>query len=90
MARPTLRVGRHILTWSRCRRGERSLLKDVLTAPWIAAGHESCAVVFAAETLVPEHYNEVANRRITHVDKTLSAVHERLSKGNCLLARPLA
>ena len=60
--------------------GERSLLKDVLTAPWIAAGHESCAVVLAAETLVPEHYNEVANRRITHVDKTLSAVHERLSK----------
>ena len=60
--------------------GERSLLKDVLTAPWIAAGHESRAVALAAETLVPEHYNEVAHRRITHVDKTLSAVHERLSK----------
>jgi hypothetical protein len=29
---------------------------------------------------VPEHYNEVAVRRIAHVDKTLAAVHERLTK----------
>ena len=60
--------------------GERRLLKDVLTAPWIAAGQESRAVALAAGTLVPEHYNEVAHRRIAHVDKTLAAVHERLSK----------
>ena len=60
--------------------GERSLLKDVLTATWIAAGQESRAVALAAGTLVPEHYNEVAHRRMTHVDKTLAAVHERLSK----------
>src|SRR5205823_2627346 len=37
-------------------------------------------VGLAATTLVPEHYNEVAHRRITHVEKTLAAVHERLSK----------
>lgn len=30
--------------------------------------------------LVPEHYQEVAARRIAHVDKTLAVVHERLSK----------
>jgi len=30
-------------------------------------------------TLVPEHFREVHDRRIAHVDKTLSAVHERLS-----------
>ena len=60
--------------------GERSLLKNVLTATWIAAGQESRAVALAAGTLVPEHYNEVAHRRITHVDKTFAAVHERLSK----------
>src|SRR5262249_7837886 len=34
----------------------------------------------AATTLVPEHYGEVAQRRIVHVEKTLNAVHERLSK----------
>ena len=59
---------------------ERSLLKDVLTAPWIAAGQEARALALAAGTLVPEHYGEVAHRRITHVEKTLAAVHERLSK----------
>ena len=59
---------------------ERSLLKDILAAPWIAAGPEARALALAAGTLVPEHYNEVAYRRITHVEKTLAAVHERLSK----------
>ena len=59
---------------------ERPLLKDVLDAPWIAAGQEARALSLAAGTLVPEHYDEVAHRRITHVDKTLAAVHERLSK----------
>ena len=59
---------------------ERSLLKDVFAAPWIAAGQEARALALAAGTLVPEHYGEVAHRRISHVEKTLAAVHERLSK----------
>jgi len=59
---------------------ERSLLKNVLDAPWIAGGQEARALALAAGTLVPEHYGEVAHRRIAHVDKTLNAVHERLSK----------
>src|SRR3974390_834530 len=37
-------------------------------------------MALAAATLVPEHYNEVAGRRIAHVDKTLAAVNERLNK----------
>jgi hypothetical protein len=32
------------------------------------------------QTLVPEHFSEIAGRRIAHVDKTLAAVHERLTK----------
>src|SRR5262249_10144736 len=59
---------------------ERALLKDVLAAPWIAAGQEARALALAADTLVPEHYGEVAHRRIVHVEKTLAAVHERLTK----------
>ena len=59
---------------------ERSLLQDVLAAPWVASGQEGRAVALAAATLVPEHYNEVATRRIAHVEKTLVAVHERLTK----------
>jgi len=59
---------------------DRALLKDVLTAPWIRADQEQRALALAAVTLVPEHFQEVAQRRIAHVDKTLAAVHERLTK----------
>ena len=59
---------------------DRALLKDVLTAPWIRADQEQRALALAAATLVPEHFQEVAGRRIAHVDKTLAAVHERLTK----------
>ena len=47
---------------------------------WIKADQEQRALALAATTLVPEHYQEVAQRRIAHVDKTLAAVHERLTK----------
>ena len=59
---------------------DRELLKDLLSAPWIRADQEQRALALAAATLVPEHFQEVAERRITHVDKTLAAVHERLTK----------
>jgi SNF2 family DNA or RNA helicase len=60
--------------------GERVLLKDVLDAPWLSSGQEARTLSLAAKTLVPEHYGEVAQRRIDHVEKTLNAIHERLSK----------
>ena len=60
--------------------GDRPLLTDVLKAPWITNGQELRALAMAAQNLVPEHFNEVAHRRIAHVEKTLRAVHERLSK----------
>ena len=56
------------------------LLGDVLNAPWIRADQEQRALALAAATLVPEHYGEVAQRHIAHIDKTLAAVHERLTK----------
>jgi hypothetical protein len=56
------------------------LLDDLLSAPWICADQEQRALALAAATLVPEHHQEVAGRRIAHVDKTLAAVHERLTK----------
>lgn len=53
---------------------------DVLDAPWMHNNLEQNAVALAASKLVPEHFNEVATRRVEHVDKTLKAVHERLTK----------
>ena len=59
---------------------DRPLLADLLQTDWIRADQEQKALALAATTLVPEHYREVAGRRIAHVDKTLAAVHERLTK----------
>ncbi len=59
---------------------ERGLLKDVIEAPWAATNQESRAVSLAAESLVPDHFAEVANRRVEQVDKTLAAVNDRLLK----------
>ncbi len=59
---------------------QRPLIKEVLEASWISADQELRAIALAATTLAPEHFSEVATRRIQHVDKTLAAVHDRLSK----------
>lgn len=58
---------------------EHPLLSETLAAPWLNAGLEQRALALAASTLVPEHFSEIAGRRIAHVDKTLAAVHQRLT-----------
>jgi hypothetical protein len=55
-------------------------LYELLNAAWIRTDQEQKAIALAASTLVPEHFKEVADRRIEHVDRTLAAVHERLTK----------
>ncbi len=59
---------------------DRPLLASMLDEPWICVDQEQKALALAASSLVPEHYEEVASRRIDHVDKTLNAVHDRLTK----------
>ena len=59
---------------------DTTLLQDLLSADWLNASLDKKALELAATTLVPEHYKEVAERRIAQVDKTLHAVNERLKK----------
>lgn len=65
-------------------KADMGLIEDVLAAPWLignpAQNLEQQALAHASAHLVPEHFDEVRNRREKHVDKTLSAVHERLVK----------
>jgi len=56
------------------------LIQDVLNAPWITDSLESVALGFATGQLVPDHYQEVKQRREKQVEKTLTAVNERLIK----------
>lgn len=59
---------------------DRPKITSILNADWIRTDQEQKAIALAAGSLVPEHFREVADRRIEHVDKTLAAVHERLTK----------
>ncbi|TQE99806.1 MAG: DUF3883 domain-containing protein [Spiribacter salinus] len=58
---------------------EREAIAPVLDETWLTGGVEQRAVAMAAANLVPQHYQEVAERRIVHVEKTLAAVNQRLS-----------
>jgi hypothetical protein len=54
---------------------------DVLTADWLAGeALESQVLAYAIENLVPRHLARVRERREELIDKTLAAVHERLTK----------
>ncbi len=71
---------------------DRPLIQDVLDAQWlnsplplgdgleVKTSLEQQAIAHASTHLVPEHFAEVRDRREHSVDKTLSAVHERLVK----------
>jgi SNF2 family DNA or RNA helicase len=59
---------------------DRPRLAPLLSSPWIHASQEQKAIALAAGALVPQHFQEVAAQRIEHVDRTLTAVHERLTK----------
>lgn len=60
--------------------GDLALIQDVLKGQWIAQDLEQSAIGYASTKLVPEHFEEVRGRREKMVDKTLSAVTERLVK----------
>jgi len=55
-------------------------VKDAVDAPWINDGLEQIALAHAINRLVPEHFQEVKERREHQTDKILTAVKERLVK----------
>ncbi len=60
---------------------ELDRLEDVVAADWLSGeALESKVVGYAVENLVPRHLDHVRRRREEQIDKTLAAVHERLTK----------
>ncbi|CAG2155515.1 RNA polymerase-associated protein RapA [Cupriavidus yeoncheonensis] len=53
---------------------------DEIEADWIKKDLEQAALAHASNKLVPEHFEEVRQRRERQVDKNLAAIHERLVK----------
>ena len=59
---------------------ERSLVTDVISAPWIKTDLETKALAYASQELAPHHLKEAKERREMFADKVNQAVHERLTK----------
>ena len=59
---------------------DKKLVKDVLDSSWLQQNLDGVALNHASQHLVPEHYQEVRERRERQADKILAAVHERLVK----------
>ena len=59
---------------------DRPRISSILNAPWVRTNQEQVAIAMAASDIVPKHFAEVRDRRVKHIDKTLAAVHERLTK----------
>lgn len=59
---------------------ELASIRDIRQAAWLNHSLENLALNYAANHLVPEHYQEVRQRRVTQTDKTLSAVRDRLQR----------
>lgn len=59
---------------------EIPLLGDIGTPEWIARDLEEMASDYAIQNLVPEHLAEVRRQREPMIDKTLKAVHDRLTR----------
>lgn len=62
------------------REDERLLVKDQLEAGWLSRDLEGIAVGYAVERLVPEHLQEVRERKEALIKKTKEAVKDRLTK----------
>ena len=70
---------------------DQYLVQDLLQAPWVTDGLEAKAIAYAADTLVPEHFQEIKQRREKQAKKHHAAVHERLTKEiNYLVGRAQA
>jgi len=59
---------------------DRALIDKVLSEPWLQQDLSSLALTWASSVLVQEHYDEVVAQRKAVVDKTIKAVHERLTR----------
>jgi superfamily II DNA or RNA helicase len=59
---------------------EAALVKSKQVGQWLNGKLEALAIAYAANTLVPEHYEEVKARRQKEIEKVRQAVHERLTK----------
>ncbi len=59
---------------------EQVLVPQICATPWLQGDLEEAARVYAITQLVPNHLNEVRTRREEQIDRTETAVNERLTK----------
>jgi superfamily II DNA or RNA helicase len=59
---------------------EQNMVKDILDVAWLRKDLEDLALAHAAQTIVPEHFDEVKNRMERIISHSMQAVQDRLVK----------
>jgi helicase-like protein/uncharacterized protein DUF3883 len=59
---------------------ERSVVAEVIAAPWLSQHVEDRALAYAISSLVPDHLAEVKRRRLAEIDKVEREVRARLTR----------
>ncbi|MCL6590153.1 MAG: DUF3883 domain-containing protein [Firmicutes bacterium] len=59
---------------------EYDLIRPLLQEEWLKSGLESRAISYAVAEIVPRHFAEIKARREELINKTMTAVKERLTK----------
>lgn len=59
---------------------EKELVEPILQEKWLNRDLAEDAKSYAIEHLVPRHYQDVKGRKVKLVNKTMAAVHDRLTK----------
>ncbi|ABK99487.1 helicase-related protein [Pelobacter propionicus] len=61
-------------------KSDLALIENILNGDWLNRDLEQVALSYASQNMIPIHFDEIKARRERQVDKTLSAVNERLVK----------
>jgi hypothetical protein len=58
---------------------EEGAIAEMMEHPWMRSDHQQVAIAYAIGTLAPKHLIEVRERTERMVDRSIQAVHERLT-----------
>ena len=76
---PSRRVGPY-LNYDTPAAEHRGVVQQVLGQPWLKQDLSNLALTWASGHIVKDHFDEVSVRRTALVNKTLEAVHQRLTR----------
>jgi superfamily II DNA or RNA helicase len=68
------------LNYRELKEDEQNIIEKLFDSPWLKGDFENTSLSYAITNIVPTHFDAVKDRRLSLIQKTKDAVHERLTK----------